>query len=78
MMTLRLAELAQVLDARLIGNDGEITSVPIPVLWVLALCSLPCAASASMPTIFASRPFRQGPLPCWSSVNCRWPSTSWW
>lgn len=27
MMTLRLAELAQVLDARLIGNDGEITVV---------------------------------------------------
>ena len=27
MMTLRLAELAQVLDARLIGDDGEITVV---------------------------------------------------
>ncbi|MEN9533385.1 MAG: hypothetical protein RIQ83_2609, partial [Pseudomonadota bacterium] len=27
MMTLRLAELAQVLDARLIGGDGEITAV---------------------------------------------------
>lgn len=27
MMTLRLADLAQVLDARLIGEDGEITTV---------------------------------------------------
>ena len=27
MMTLKLAELAQVLDARLIGDDGEITAV---------------------------------------------------
>ena len=27
MMTLRLADLAQVIDARLIGEDGEITTV---------------------------------------------------
>lgn len=27
MMTLRLADLAQALDARLIGEDGEITAV---------------------------------------------------